>query len=308
MISSYEYRKERFRQMEEAWGFDQLHPLMILKQPPEALLNDLKFSIMLYISKAFYFDFTFDEQQFIERLDNSRHIRDNVTPNGGIVPKKEYQLEYNMVLRSWSRTVDFLTKGDQSLLTKFRMTPNIRVKFGKELEENIERPLNTSYPHSDSWVEGPWCMNCYVPLLGDVKNNNLKFWKPKDEENFSDEFLNVAATYGEMQWVLDHYEEDVTITPVKSHVHISDYALIHATNREESSGTRVSIDTTILVGDHNVHPDREAEYLDKLEIIGEDVIISTKRSIKDDFIVDKKTNFSHYTTGNLKLLRCDEGL
>lgn len=302
-MSSYEYRKKRFSKMVDAWDFDTMHPLLIYKQPEQKLLDDLRFSIMLYISKAFYFEFTNDESEFINRLDKSRHIRDNVTPNGGVVPKKEYQIEYNMVLRSWSKIVDSLTTKDQTLLTKFRMTPNIRIKFGKELEENETRPLNTSYPHSDAWVEGPWCMNCFIPLLGDTNGNNLKFWKPKDEDNFDDQFLSIAATYGEMQWVLEHYQEDPLIKPVKGHVHISDYALIHATHREKNSGTRVSIDTTILVGDHNVHPDREPEYLDKLEIIGEDLLISTKRSVKDSFVVDKKTTFSHYTTGNLKILR-----
>lgn len=305
-MSSYEYRKQRFSTMVDSWGFDSIHPLLIHKEPERELLDDLKFSIMLYISKAFYFQFTLDEDEFIARLDENRHVRDNVTPNGGVVPKKEYQVEYNMVLRSWSKIVDSLTKNDQSLLTKFRMTPNIRIKFGKELEENEGRSLNTSYPHSDGWVEGPWCMNCFIPLLGDVEKNNLKFWKPIDEDNFSDDFLSVASTYGEMQWVLEHYQEDETIKPLKGHVHISDYALIHATNREPGSGTRVSIDTTILVGDHQVHPDREPEYLDRLEIIGEDLLISTKRSVKDDLIVDKKTTFSHYTTGNLKILRHDE--
>ena len=307
-MSSYEYRKERFRKMKDAWQFEKMHDLLIHKMPPENLLNELRFSIMLYISKAFYFDFTTEEDEFVRRLDESRQIRDNVTPNGGVVPKKEYQLEYNMVLRSWSRIVDNLTKGDQTLLTKFRMTPNIRIKFGKELEENLSRPLSTSYPHSDSWVEGPWCMNCFIPLLGDVKNNNLKFWKPKNEKSFSDDFLSVAATYGEMQWVLDHYQVDNTIQPLKGHVHLSDYALIHATSRADNSGTRVSIDTTILVGDHDVHPDREPEYLDKLEIVGEDFLVVTGRSIEDDFIVDKRSTFGHYTTGNLKILRYNDGL
>ena len=91
-MSSYEYRKERFRKMKYAWQFEKMHDLLIHKMPPENLLNELRFSIMLYISKAFYFDFTTEEDEFVRRLDESRQIRDNVTPNGGVVPKKEYQL------------------------------------------------------------------------------------------------------------------------------------------------------------------------------------------------------------------------
>ena len=300
-MSSYSYRVERFNNMKNSWGLDSLHDLMLYYNPTNEELSSLKFSVMLYISKAFYFDFTTDEELFIQRLDDSRKNRDNVTPNGGVVPKKEYQLEYNMVLRSWSKLVKNMISNKPSLLKKFRMTPNIRIKFGTELEENLDRPLTTSWPHPDAWVEGPWGMNCYVPLLGDVKNNNLIFWKPKDIDNFNDDVLNTASTYEEMQWTLDDYVLSKDLNPIKEKVHISDYALIHATNREKNCGTRISIDTTVFVGDHDVHEDRKIEYLDDVEIIGENIFVSTIRSVNDKLVVDKQSTFSHYTTGTLKV-------
>ena len=305
MQSDYEYRKSRLLEMEKLWNLERVHDLMVAYTPTEKEIKDLRFSIMLYISKALYFEFTEDEEEFIRRVDQCRKSRDNVTPNGGVVPKKEYQIEYNMVLRSWSRIVNSIIKDSPVLMTKFRMTPNIRIKFGKELEDNISRTLSTSHPHSDAWVEGPWSMNCYIPILGDAQRNNLLFWKPKSKESFTDDYLSTAATYEEMHWVLDHYKIDEDLKPSKGKVHISDYALIHATNREDNCGTRVSIDTTILVGNHDVHPDREPEYTRDFRIIGEDLLVSTKRSVKDDLIIHKKTTFSHYTTGNLKFYECE---
>ena len=141
-----------------------------------------------------------------ECKDNNFNQLDNVTPNGGVVPKKEFQLEYNLVLRSWSKIVKNMVKNDPSLITKFRITPNIRIKFAQDIEENINRTLNTTWPHSDAWVEGPWTMNCYFPVFGDVENNNLRFWTVKNNNEFSNKFLNNASTYEEMQWVLDYYE------------------------------------------------------------------------------------------------------
>jgi hypothetical protein len=304
MKSDYSYRKSRFLEMEKSWSLERLHDLMVAYTPTNQELKDLRFAIMLYISKALYFDFTEDEEAFIKRVDLNRKVRDNVTPNGGIVPKKEYQVEYNMVLRSWSRIINSIIKDKPVLMTKFRMTPNIRVKFGKELEDNINRTLSTSHPHSDAWVEGPWSLNCYTPILGDVQRNNLLFWEPKSKKKFKNSYLNTAATYEEMHWVLNHYKPDPNLKPEKGKVHISDYALIHATNRENNCGTRVSIDTTILVGDHDVHPDREPEYAKDFKIIGEDLLVSTNRSVKDDLMIHKKTTFSHYTTGNLKFYEC----
>ena len=48
-----------------------------------------------------------------------------------------------------------MSKNDRKLLKLFRITPNIRIKFGKELNDNKNRSLSTSRPHSDAWVEGP---------------------------------------------------------------------------------------------------------------------------------------------------------
>jgi len=306
MSGDYDYRKSRFDKMETSWSVERVKDLIVRHKPSPEELKNLRFSIMLYISKALYFDFTTNEKEFIRRVDQNRETRDNVTPNGGVVPKKEYQLEYNMVLRSWSKIVRSITKDNPDLMTKFRFTPNIRIKFGKELEDNVNRTLNTTHPHSDAWVEGPWSMNCFIPLMGDVKNNTLLFWKPKSPDVFSNSFLTTAATYEEMQWVLDYYEVEENFKPEKGHIYISDYALIHATQREENCGTRISIDTTICVGDHDVHPDRNVEYLGELKIIGEDIFIPTIRSIHDEVIVDKKTTFSHYTTGNLRVINCYE--
>lgn len=304
MKNSYNSRKERFKKINKAWGTNQIHDLFIDYTPPSELLEDLKFSIMLYISKAFYFDFTNDENIFIERLDNARSIRTNITPNGGVVPKKEYQLEYNMVLRSWSKIIKNLTKANPELIKKFRITPNIRVKFGNELEENIGRTLNTSWPHSDAWLDGPWGINCFIPLIGDVEKNNLAFYTLIDENQFQDKFLDTAKTYEEKQWVLDYYKFTPELFPKKGKIHLSDYALIHGSYREEGCGTRVSLDTTLFVDNYDIHIDREIEYLNEVQIIGENILVSSNQSITNEIIHNKKSTFSHYTTGILSFHKC----
>ena len=103
--NSYDYRIERFNTIKDTWELDRLHELLVYYSPQEKDLYNLRFALMLYISKALYFEFTSDEEEFISRLDNNFNRLDNVTPNGGVVPKKEFQLEYNLVLRSWSKIV-----------------------------------------------------------------------------------------------------------------------------------------------------------------------------------------------------------
>jgi len=297
-MSSLQYRKDRMTTMANQWGASKVNDLFIHKKIPDALYNDLRTSIGLYISKALHFKYTEDEEVFIQRLNDSRHDRTNVTPNGGVVPKKEYALEYNLFIRSWCNIVKEFIKDDPSYLKKFRLTPNIRIKYAEELEDNVGRGLDTAWPHSDAWVEGPWGMNCHLPIFGDTKNNYLHFYKLKDESTFEDFFLDTSEVYTKMQWVVDFYEDD-TIVPERGYINVSDYALLHKTKRNPGAGTRVSIDTTIFAGDHDVHPDRKTEYLDTIPNIGEELFIACLRSEVDE-VSDKKTVFSHYTSGSLK--------
>ena len=297
-MSSLQYRKDRMTTMANQWGASKVNELFIHKKIPEALYDELRRSIGMYIAKALHFDYSEDEDVFIQRLNDSRHDRTNVTPNGGVVPKKEYALEYNMFIRSWCNIVKEFIKDDPSYLKKFRLTPNIRIKYAEELEDNVGRGLDTAWPHSDAWVEGPWGMNCHLPIFGDTKNNYLHFYKLKDESAFEDFFLDTSEVYTNMQWVVDFYEDD-TIVPERGYINVSDYALLHKTKRNPGAGTRVSIDTTIFAGDHDVHPDRKTEYLDTIPNIGEELFIACLRSEVDE-VSDKKTVFSHYTSGSLK--------
>ena len=297
-MSSLQYRKDRMTTMANQWGASKVNELFIHKKSPETLYNELCRSIGIYISKALHFDYTENEEVFIQRLNDSRHDRTNVTPNGGVVPKKEYALEYNLFIRSWCNIVKEFIKDDPSYLKKFRLTPNIRIKYAEELEDNVGRGLDTAWPHSDAWVEGPWGMNCHLPIFGDTKNNYLHFYKLKDESAFEDFFLDTSEVYTNMQWVVDFYKDD-TIVPERGYINVSDYALLHKTKRNPGAGTRVSIDTTIFAGDHDVHPDRKTEYLDTIPNIGEELFIACLRSEVDE-VSDKKTVFSHYTSGSLK--------
>ena len=297
-MSSLQYRKDRMTTMANQWNASKVNDVFIHKKIPDALYDELRRSIGMYIAKALHFDYTEDAELFIQRLNDNRHDRTNVTPNGGVVPKKEYALEYNLFIRSWCNIVKEFIKDDSSYLKKFRLTPNIRIKYAEELEDNVGRGLDTAWPHSDGWVEGPWGMNCHLPIFGDTKNNYLHFYKLKDESAFEDFFLDTSEVYTNMQWVVDFYEDD-TIVPERGYINVSDYALLHKTKRNPGAGTRVSIDTTIFAGDHDVHPDRETEYLDTIPNIGEELFIACIRSEVDE-VSDKKTVFSHYTSGSLK--------
>ena len=297
---SLKYRKERIKKISNSWDLKIIHDLMVSYKIPKNDFQELLKCTKLYISKALNFPFTIDDLAFLKLVDKQKTYRKNITPNGGVVPKREFQLEYNMILRTWASIVKKMTSNDEKLLKLFRTTPNIRIKFGKELKDNVGRGLSTSIPHSDAWVEGPWGMNCFVPLMGDTKRNNLVCYEPKNK--FKEEFLETSPTYDKMQWVLKEYKPITRLKPTSGNLYISDYALIHNTNRKLKSKTRISIDTTVFVGNHKPHKDRLPEYRDIIPQTGIDEFIDVGQYENEKF-VEKNSVFSHYTSKVLKTLK-----
>ena len=289
---SYEFRTKRMNKISTSWRLKKIHDLMVEYPIPSPLKEEFLTSLKLYISKALAFNFVQDEKEFMEKVEFSRTNRKNITPNGAVVPKREFHLEYNLVLRIWTKIIKKITENDRQLLRLFRMTPNIRIKYGVELEDNLERGLSTSIPHSDAWVEGPWGMNCFIPLLGDSNNNNMVYYEPSSK--FDEKFLETSETYNDMQWVMKNYKK-INFIPKKGNVYISDYALLHNSFRNLNCETRISIDTTVFVGDHMPHKDRISEYRENIPNIGIDEFIDAGQSENDKF-AEKKSVFSHYTS------------
>lgn len=295
---SLEYRKNRISKIVELWNFKKEHDLMASFSLKNEIFLNFKRAVKLYISKALSFSFADNDELFLERLEKNKSFRKNVTPNGAIVPKREFHLEYNIILREWSNIIRNITSHQSKFLRRFRITPNIRIKFGDELNDNINRPLNTALPHSDAWVEGPWGMNCYVPIMGDTENNTLMYYEPTE---FKEDFLKTAKTYTEMQWVLDFYKP-INFIPKKGNIYVSDYALIHNTFRKANCKTRVSIDTTIFIGEHEPHPDRLKEYRDDIPFVGENEFVDAGQYEKENF-AEKVSTFSHYTSKVMKTVK-----
>ena len=86
-------------------------------------------------------------------------------------------------------------------------------------------------------LEGPWGMNCFFPVFGDYKKNNLKFYEPIE---FNENFLNKSPSYLDMQWVMKNYRE-LKFNPNLGNIYISDYAMVHNTFRKKNSRIRISI-------------------------------------------------------------------
>ena len=299
---SIEYRIKRIDKMSKSWGLKREHDLIASLPIKIKQFENFKVKIKLYVSRALNFSYENDDNKFLKKLNLSRKNRTNVTPNGAIVPKREFQLEYNLILREWSRIIQDMIEKDKKLLSIFRITPNIRIKFGKELEDNIGRSLNTSYPHSDAWLEAPWGINCYFPILGDCKNNTLAYYQPKEGE-FDEKMMSSSSSYKEMNWVMKHYEK-LKFIPKKGNIYFSDYAMIHNSFRSKNCDTRLSMDTTLYIGDHKPNSNRKKEYRIGVPNFGIKTLIDPGQYESNKFVEKKSVN-SHFTSKVLKTINLD---
>ena len=85
-------------------------------------------------------------------------------------------------------------------------------------------------------------------------------------------------------------------------VNISDYSAIHNTFRSKNCGTRVSIDTTIFVGNYKPHKDRICEYTNQIPDIGLRQFVDSGQYEAKKY-ASKLSTFSHYTSGVLKIVK-----
>ena len=297
-MNSLELRKDRFENLQKYYGIEKYNSLLGNWVIPEDLLYSFKTSVMLYISAAMHFDFTNDENEFMRRLEMHKDNRMNVTPNGAVVPKKEYTLEYNHFIKNYCNVVRTMVESNPDYLSGFRLTPNVRIKFADELEENKKRPQNTAFPHTDAWLEGPWGIICHIPLLGDCEKNYLRMYEIKDENNFDDKLLSLSENFESMQWVKDHYVIS-SYVPKKYALNFCDYALLHETFRNQGAGGRVSIDSTLYFGKFEVVESRKSEYIDHIPKVGENIFIKVKNSENEKFYERENAQY-HYTYDSLE--------
>ena len=117
---------------------------------------------------------------------------------------------------------------------------------------------------------------------------------------------NRQSSSMEMQWVLKHYRK-IKFTPKPGNVYVSDYALAHHTNRKKNSKTRISIDTTIFIGNHKPHKDRMKEYRNHIPFVGIDEFVDAGQYERNS-PAEKISTFSHYTSKVLNTIKLDKNL
>ena len=265
----------------------------------EELFQSLKIASKIYLSKVLKSkNICLSDEEIIKKFSSENNKIANITPSGMILPKRYSTLEYNLLMKTFYRTVSQTLMCDEKI-RKWHIPMHIRVKHPKTTEQNLDRPRHASENiHMDSWSGySSFGITCIIPLFGDVINNSLEFWKLKGE-NFEENWMFSPMETGDFDWkkhsqIIENYEK-VTFERKERQMFLFDASTVHATYRnQDGCGTRFSIDN-ILIPDADSHvkkyekisKEREIETRDHLNLlkIGEEEIFNfpdTDQDIRD---------------------------
>jgi hypothetical protein len=259
---SLESRRLSLNIIKNSCNFDSVNSLIIQRDLSQLdAFIKFKSAVLIYIFSSLFIK---DEDNFLEEISENYYLYPNITPNGSLAPKSEFDSEYNGLVSSY---IDLLRSIElDKYILKHHFPLHIRIKKYGQKTHKPTRPHATELIHSDAWAgESSNAVNFHIPLFGDVKNNHMNFFMPPP--TFQTDWLRHLNDYAEGESIANLYSP-VSFTYEQDTGIISDLSTLHKTFITEHSGIRISFDTTFLNlkdPSHNeiefIHPNRLNEML-----------------------------------------------
>lgn len=179
---------------------------------------------------------TTSEQTLNEDLNSRLHDIPNRTPNGALVPKQEFQSEYNAIHRAvadWMRALNIAP-----LMRSVRCPIVIRAVDGKPNPASDQRPYAASKMHVDLWAgDPPDSVSIIIPMLGDLKNTTIEWYRPP--EGFEEKYLRVMENY-DVDGSVAAQSQLYPLTARMGFAYFVDAVVMHRTV-QHGGGTRVNL-------------------------------------------------------------------
>ena len=144
------------------------------------------------------------EERMLQRAEDLA----NRTPNGILVPKQEFQAEFNQLHQSvavWLASLSI-----DNMITEVYSPVIVRLVKG-EREPSLEsRPYASTKLHTDLWGgDPPDSVNGHIPILGDIERTTIDFFHPPDD--FEEHWFQALDNYDN----LPGFEERCQIYPIQ---------------------------------------------------------------------------------------------
>lgn len=237
---SLDIRKKYFKKLTETFDCKKINDLMVEVKIRDDLFKNLQLYTSIYLSKCFNESSVItDKTLLIQKILNNKHLIKNMTPNGMLVPKRELSLDFNNILKSYIKILDSLNIFPK--IENFHFPPNIRLKYGIEDQNNLNRAHPTEKMHSDTWTgANPNWIAVHLYILGDIENNHLKYAYPPSD--FSEDWLKPVKKAEDGDKFAKKFKE-IDYEPKAGSMILADATIIHRSYRKPGAGIRVSLDT-----------------------------------------------------------------
>lgn len=176
------------------------------------------------------------DEGLVESLEESVDRLANRTPNGELLPKREFEVEFNefhAAVASWLKGLSI-----DSLIHEIACPVAVRVVKGTSDPQVEARPYSSAKLHVDLWNgDSPDTINVLIPLFGDAQRTTIEFYQPPDD--FEKRYLRMMGDYNEGQEILNRCKP----YPVRFELgcaHFIDAVVPHRTVKR-GGGIRVSI-------------------------------------------------------------------
>lgn len=184
-----------FRALERSVGvpvessFDLLAAVAI----PPAHLENIKRATQRYVEACLRGSVApGSEQEFLAHLDANLDTLVNRTPNGILMPKREFVDEFNRLHKAVASWLESLQIG--SIIDEVLCPIVVRIVKGRSSDVEAARPYASTKLHVDLWGGEPADnVAVSIPLFGDVGHTTLEFFHPPDD--FESHYLRVMPDY-----------------------------------------------------------------------------------------------------------------
>ena len=238
MESGFLERKNRFAKLASLISHTRKYDLILEHKIEEEGFKALQLYTSIYISACLMTGgVVLSEEEIVERLSAQKASLPNKTPNGLLLPKADFNLEFNMLHKCFARIITGL--GFDYLTDSWQLPINVRVVDGQADRGALDRPYSTSKFHSDTWAGEPAdVVLLNIPILGDIERTSLEWLEPLQE--LGESHLKVLRDFNEGEDIA-RQSTKIDISPRLGHIYFSDCALLHRTVRANGR-CRVSID------------------------------------------------------------------
>lgn len=152
---------------------------------------------------------TTSEEAINAKLNAEMDSAANRTPNGALVPKTEFEREYNELHRA---VAAWLTSLNMShLMASIRCPIVVRAVKGIANDSSAKRPYAASKMHVDLWAgDPPDGVAVIIPFLGDLENTTIEWYRPP--QGFEEQYLTVMDSYD----IAREIESECTLYPLEA--------------------------------------------------------------------------------------------